>query len=64
MQNTSYNQNPRDSHHSSYGANGTNGGSGGYSVANAQNYLGHPSKGDHEHYAETGQAKAADDDMW
>ncbi|USP79438.1 mitochondrial rho gtpase 1 [Curvularia clavata] len=64
VQNASYNQNPRDSHHSSYGANGTNGGSGGYSVANAQNYLGHPGKGSYEHYAETGQAKAADDDMW
>lgn len=64
VQNAPYNQNPRDSHHSSYGANGANGGSGGYSVANAHNYLGQPSKAGYDHYAETGQAKTADDDMW
>ncbi|KAF5854208.1 hypothetical protein GGP41_006953 [Bipolaris sorokiniana] len=64
----SHNQNPRDSHHSNYSANGGGGGgggSGGYSVANAQNYLGQPNNGSYSHHAESGQgAKTADDDMW
>ena len=67
-QGASHNQNPRDSHHSNYSANGGGsggGGSGGYSVANAQNYLGQPNNGSYSHHAESGQgAKTADDDMW
>ncbi|KAF1829400.1 hypothetical protein BDW02DRAFT_651372 [Decorospora gaudefroyi] len=59
-QGNSYNQNPRDSHHSSYNANG----GGGYSVANSQNYLGQASKGGYHHYSDSDQSSRADDDMW
>ncbi|KAL6154216.1 hypothetical protein ACJQWK_01399 [Exserohilum turcicum] len=63
-QGSAYNQPARDSHHSNYSVNG-GGNNSGYSVANAQNYLGQPSKSGYNHYAESDQgAKTADDDMW
>jgi hypothetical protein len=65
-QGNSYNQNPRDSHHSNYSANGASsggGGGGGYSVANTQNYLG-KGAGGYSNYSDDERGQRADDDMW
>lgn len=77
QQGTTYNQNPRDSHHSIYSANGSKG----YSVANTQNYLGQSvpggvggAKGDYHSQDQSlgyedeesggSSSRGADDDMW
>ena len=59
QQANTYNQNPRDSHHSQHSTNG-----GGYSVANTQNYLGQPTTKGYPHYSDSDQTSRADDDMW